>query len=297
VDIALFAALVGLFALTTWYARRHIGRALVLPLVWIGVYLAPTLLVRNEQMYYMYPSLAGVAVLLGMCLDRSTAGLRRLWAVALVAIGALGFVSNSTSLYTWQFAANGSAQLREPVLDAQRGKPLDSITFVTDSRALWRWTLMADGLGPMLPYLLDRPDLKVEVLDYFEAGARTFTIDDRNPVYDIDTGFQAYDPYRVQAPLTLRGISPTESVAGEHFNVQPDGESALAASAEGATQSTVIVLNGTRLPTSFGSTTYLAALVPDALLAVPGVYQVYLTDGASESNHLTLVVDGAPAVQ
>jgi hypothetical protein len=292
VDVALFAALLGLLAWTAWCVRRRFGRAMVLPLVWIGAYLAPTLLVRNEQLYYMYLPLAGVAVLLGMCLDRASAGLRRLWAVALVAIGALGLVSNSTSLYTWQFAANGSAQIRQPVLETQRGKPLDSLTFVTDSRALWRWTLMADGIGPMLPYLLDLPDLKVEVLDYFEAGTRTFTIDDRNPVYDIDAGFQAYDPYRVQAPLTLRGISPMEAVAGEPFNVQPNGESAIAASAEGATQATVIVINGTRLPTSFGSSTYVAALVPNELLALPGVYQVYLTDGITESNHLTLVVHG-----
>src|SRR5262249_7710282 len=89
VEHALFLACMGLVGLTLWQGRRA-GWALLFPLLWIAAYFGPTLLTRNIQMYYLYEPVAGAAVLLALCLDRSDRRLRKAWVVALLLIAANG---------------------------------------------------------------------------------------------------------------------------------------------------------------------------------------------------------------
>jgi hypothetical protein len=88
VEPALYAGFVALVLLTLMLGRRA-GRTLLFPLAWAALYLGPTLLVRNVQLYYMYESLAGAAVLLGVCLDHAGRRLVGVWGVALVGHAAI----------------------------------------------------------------------------------------------------------------------------------------------------------------------------------------------------------------
>src|SRR5579884_1865393 len=288
-EALLFAPLVALLATTLWAGRGARWR-LLLPLVWIAAYFGPTLITRNIQMYYLYEVLAGAAVLLALCLDQADRRLRAAWAAALLVIALNGLVSNYTSLYTWQFVANAAQQVQQPLLVAHHGEPLQSVTFITRSRPFWEWTLTKDGKGPMVPELLHRPDLQVRFLDYADLPAHAAEADATHLFFDIDNGFVAYQPGQPRPPLVLQTVTPAEVTAGAGFNVQPNGESALAVSAEGATRGTSVVLAGQRLATPHGTAEYRTALVPPDLLRQPGRYPVYLDNGIDRSNRLDLVV-------
>ncbi len=274
-----------LLAALTLVMGRGAGWSLAFPLVWIGVYFAPTLLTRNLQMYYQYEPLAGAAVLLGICLDRIGPRLIRVWIVTLCIIAVNGLISNYTSLYHWQFVANAAQRAHKALSEAYGRQPLESLTLVTASRPFWEFTLAADGKGPVLPELLGRPGLQVRFIGYDLLPARVSDADALNPVVDIDAGFIE------RKPLLLEALRPASTRAGVPFNVQPEGQAALAVDAQHAVPGTVIVWDGTPLATSYGSERWLTALVPAELYSRPGRYEVYLRDQALESNRLEFVVD------
>jgi hypothetical protein len=284
-------------ALRTLALGRGAGRALLLPLAWLGLYLGPTLLVRNVQLYYVYEPLAGAAVLLGVCMDRVGRRLLGIWGLVLVLIGVNGAISNYNSSYHWQAAASAAQQVAAPVLAAHRGEPLDSITFMTARQGFWRWVLTADSKGPMLPVLLGRPTLQVRFIGYEGLPGGQAVADPANLFVDIDNGFSTLGPDAARPALFLKEIWPGQARAGTGFNVQPDGSSALAIAAEHATPGTVVVMDGRRLATTYGGPAFLTALVPAELLASPGTHWVYLSNGASESTRVEFVVSAEEPAQ
>src|SRR5439155_12865230 len=48
-------------------ARRNVRPVVFVGLLWIAVYLGPTALTRNMQMYYFYEPLAGAVIILAVC--------------------------------------------------------------------------------------------------------------------------------------------------------------------------------------------------------------------------------------
>jgi len=274
---------------------RGAGRALLFPLAWVALYLGPTLLVRNVQLYYMHESLAGAAVLLGMCLDRAGRRLAGVWWVALVLIGVNGALSNSSSSYHWQAGASAVQMVQQPVLEAHRGEPLDSLTFITAAGRFWRWALTADLEGPLLPELMERPGLRVRFIDYAELPARQAEADQLNLFFDIDNGFVAYRPDRPPPAPVLRQIAPRQATPGTGFNLQPDGQSGLKVLADQATPGTRVFVDETSLATIYANPHYLTALVPAELLTGPGSHSVYLGNGVSESNRVEFVVSAEAA--
>lgn len=162
--------------LATLIAGR--SRALLLPLVWIAAYFTPTLLNRNLQIYYAYEALAGVALLVGVCLDRSPRRLQWAWIAALVVIFANGLVSNYQSDYNWQLSARAAATLKQPLIEKVRDRAPDEIVFVTASRPFWEFTLQR----PMLQELLHAPRLDMRFVDrgnivQQRAGRLVFDLD------------------------------------------------------------------------------------------------------------------------
>ena len=293
VDSAIYVSFLALL-LGTLLLGRHAGRALFFPLVWIAASFAPTLLTSNFQMYYLYDSLAGTAVLLGVCLDRANRRLLGVWGLALVVIGANGAISNNTSVYGWQFVADSARRVQQEVLEPHRGEPLESMTFITASRPFWRYTLAADSKGPMIPELMKLPALRVDFIDYQDLAARQANADAANLFIDIDNGLVAFDPNRPAPAISLRATLPAQAEVNTGFNVQPDGQSALGITAENATPGTAVVMDGMRLATTYGDPTELTALVPTELLARPGSHTVYLSNGVSESNRVEFVVSPEP---
>jgi hypothetical protein len=93
--------------------------------------------------------------------------------------------------------------------------------------------------------------------------------------------------------LVLKRFGPEDIRAGQIFNTQPNGESAIWAETEHATPTTVLVLNGVPLesaPQSEGRA--VSAIVPRTLYEKPGEYPLYLFDRRTnrKSNEMRFVV-------
>jgi starch synthase len=95
---------------------------------------------------------------------------------------------------------------------------------------------------------------------------------------------------RAQSPLLLRSISPEQTPVGVGFSSQPDGQSALSVTADGADRATLVALGKRLLVTTYANPRFLTALVPKSVLRRPRQYPVYLTDGVRRSNRLMFTV-------
>ena len=93
--------------------------------------------------------------------------------------------------------------------------------------------------------------------------------------------------------LTIKDFGPRETKAGQAFNVQPDGVSALWFNTENATATTVVIFNETTLISSVQNEGKLmTAGVPKPLFGKAGELTVYLQDKATgeKSNEMKFVV-------
>ena len=158
IAIAFYFCLIALLLVTLIVGR---SRALIFPLVWIAAYFTPTLLNRNLQIYYAYEALAGIALLVALCLDRSPRRLQWAWIAALVVVFANGLVSNYKSDYNWQMSARAAGSLQKPLIERYRGRAPKELVFATASRPFWEFTLQR----PMLQELLHAPQLEVRFAD------------------------------------------------------------------------------------------------------------------------------------
>src|SRR3954471_7970503 len=93
-------------------------------------------------------------------------------------------------------------------------------------------------------------------------------------------------------PPTLVSISPASTVAGQAFNVQADGRSALGVNFKDATDKAVIVFGSKPLDTAHG-TNFLSAIVPPELYATAGNVPVFIRDAGGDSNKVDFVVKPA----
>jgi hypothetical protein len=175
--------------LAAWRCRR----AFVVPLVWMAAFFAPPLLVRNLQIYYAYEPLAGTVVLLAIAWSALAPAWRHLGATAVATIAIGGMASNHFAKYDWQYAAD-RARAIAPVIAAQRGSPIRSLSLLTSDKPFWSWTLTADDKAPMLEFLLQRPGLPVRLYDRGVLALPMPALDARDLVLDADADF---------APLTL----------------------------------------------------------------------------------------------
>jgi len=86
-------------------------------------------------------------------------------------------------------------------------------------------------------------------------------------------------PATAEKHLAISDFGPRDTKAGQGFNIQPDGISALWFNTENATPSTVVVLNETVLSTSADPNGKLVtAGVPRTLFTKSGELPIYLLD-------------------
>lgn len=116
---------------------------------------------------------------------------------------------------------------------------------------------------------------------------------DKILIYMVDWQHQKIIDLKDVKRLVLKRFGPTEISAGQIFNKQPNGESAIWAETENATPTTVFVLNGVPLesaPQSGG--TAVSAVVPKNLYEKPGKYPLFLFDRvtSNKSNEMTFIV-------
>lgn len=96
------------------------------------------------------------------------------------------------------------------------------------------------------------------------------------------------------APPVIKKFGPTKTKAGQGFNIQPDGVSAMWVRAANVTDTTVIVWGDTRVPTFRDpkDSNVITAPITKELYAKPGQYQIYLLDtktGAKSNSGMFIV--------
>ncbi len=94
-------------------------------------------------------------------------------------------------------------------------------------------------------------------------------------------------------PLKMVKMGPTMIKAGQDFNVQPEGFSALWVEAENATKTTVVVWGDTQLKSSVKVPDLVTAAVPKELYSKPGKFQISLleTKTGFKSNTIGVTVE------
>ncbi|SRR6266542_4357626 len=110
-------------------------------------------------------------------------------------------------------------------------------------------------------------------------------------VFTICLGFTGCKR-NAQPPLVLVKYGPDTVKAGEVFNKQPDGSSAIWSESQNATKSTVLVINETKLLTTVTGTTVVTAIVLKSLYDKQGTYSIYLVDTQTglKSNEMKFIV-------
>lgn len=173
--IAFFA----FFGALLWRARPPFA-LIAFCVAWGGLFFAPTLLGRNEQLYYHNDVVAASAVLLGA----SARMWRPLIVAVLVALALNAEVSQRSMRYGWYNLSEALRPLEE-IVARYRTAPVTSVVFIADDRAHWDFALRS---GPFVQTLFGRPELEVRVVDRpegrWEAGAL---------VIDVDRGFRVND--------------------------------------------------------------------------------------------------------
>jgi len=138
--------------------------------------------------------------------------------------------------------------------------------------------------------------------DYFDLIAedehgRLYVLRDLNEVNrekgEIAPFLTGYSSEQGSKSLVLKSYGPEDIRAGQIFNRQSNGESAIWAKTENATPTTVMVLNGVPLesaPQSEGRE--ISAVIPKKLYEKPGKYPLYLLDKKTnkKSNELKFTV-------
>lgn len=71
-------------------------------------------------------------------------------------------------------------------------------------------------------------------------------------------------------PLAIQQVGPIETVAGQGFNVQPNGDSAMWMMAENPSPGVMLVFGEVELPTVAGGSNVVTAAIPKKLIAQPG---------------------------
>lgn len=94
-------------------------------------------------------------------------------------------------------------------------------------------------------------------------------------------------------PLVLKAWNINKIKAGQNFNIQPNGSSAIWIGGENFTKSTVIVWGDTKLETAFGNSQQCSAIVSKELYSKPGTYNIYLIDTKDnrKSNNMVFTVE------
>jgi hypothetical protein len=174
-EIVLCVALWLLILFTLWQ-RRSAWRVLIVPIVWMGLYLSPIFLIRNHQVYYYQEPLVGVALLVGICLDRAKHPRLIAWAVVVALIAINGFISNRRSYYTWEYCAD-RAEVVKPIVAAEKPNPPKRLYLVASPESSGFWNF--DVGGAFIPHLLGSPDTKVYVV------SSTATVDPQATIYRL----------------------------------------------------------------------------------------------------------------
>lgn len=148
----LFIAIAAFFALLWWRTKPSVT---LFTLAWGALFFAPTLLTRNQQLYYHNDLVAAFAVLLGAMTANATRAWRIAVAAVLLVMAVQAELGQRTMRYTWYRYAERARKLVDVAKQHPEAK---RIAFVTPSPEEWEWVLG----DPFVPTVLGR-DVDVQV--------------------------------------------------------------------------------------------------------------------------------------
>jgi hypothetical protein len=109
----------------------------MVPLIWAGALLFPTLLIGNRQPYYAFEPIMALSLCIAVSLDRAgpvRARLVPIWLVLLAIIAANGLIANRFSgpvNYTWQYVTHLVERVNQQIIIPHRGEPVTELVIVT----------------------------------------------------------------------------------------------------------------------------------------------------------------------
>ncbi len=158
-EAIVLAAFFAFFLALLWRSRPALA-LIVFCIAWGVILFAPTLLGRNEQLYYHNDLVVAAAVLLGAAAGAATRAWRPVIVAVLIALALNAEVSQRSMRYTWY-------ELSETLwpLEQIRSASVDRIVFITDDPPPWEFALRGDGQTPFVQTLFDKPELEVNVVD------------------------------------------------------------------------------------------------------------------------------------
>ena len=267
-------------------------------LVWaalLGVLLFSASIVADQEQRWLYSSFLTVLVFLSYFLSnfrigRSSAP-KYVVAVVLVALMVHNDIYYRRVLSSLHFArANLIADSFYDVTVKRYGTNIADRDLYVEKFRDYQWILQ--GSTFFKPYIPQR-NVNVAYVDSIEQISPEVRQSDRSLIYVLDRDLLRMIDLKNPDPLALIKFGPQSIKAGQVFNRQPNGESAIWAQTENASQYTVFVLNGTELETAVtmdgkGAT----AAVPKQLYEKPGEYSLFLLDKRTgkKSDSLKFVV-------
>lgn len=142
------------------------------------------------------------------------------------------------------------------------------------------------------PYIKDK-EPKITYVDDAKGIDSHIKNKERTLIYMLDWPRKKIINLKDVNPLVLKRFGPEGIHAGQIFNKQPNGESAIWAETENATATTIFVLNDVHLKSAIHPDGKAAsAFVPKGVYEKPGEYTLYLLDikTNNRSNEMKFVV-------
>jgi hypothetical protein len=178
-----YAVLVGIVAITLLVALiTCLGSdiSVLIPLIWAGALLGPTLLIGNRQPYYAFEPVLALTLAMAMAFDRSIAIKPRLvpiWLGLLALMAVNGAVAGKSGGYTWLWVTQRLASIHRDVMIPHRGEPVTNVFIVGDSDAdVALLSYMVNPLGPFFPDMKKVPVLNALMSPTIETyGAVKFS--------------------------------------------------------------------------------------------------------------------------
>ena len=165
---AFLLAASGLFAVTAFRASR-IDSRLWVPVLWTGAFLGPPLVIQVMREYYILEPMTGISIFVAMSLNAWHPIRWRLlapWLVVLLVSVLNGLVhSQRIDALAWRYSVDLAENAYETIAPAAGASNVQRVTLVcaNEDQKQWWWAIMAaGGAGPMVPYLLGKPDLSVD---------------------------------------------------------------------------------------------------------------------------------------